>query len=603
MATFRLINNLCIRARNHGGCAPTLLRGRRALAVAAAAAVDSVPQPPSPLMECVVGIETSCDDTGVAVIGWPVVEAPAGGGAAAAPDDARLAGAVVLCDVLASQAAIHAPYAGVVPHFAARAHELNLPPVYRRAMEVAGLPQLAQPQSSPPASPSPPPARRVVAVGATAGPGLSLCLRAGFASGLAAAAALGVPFVPVNHLEAHLLVPRLVYRPAGLPFPYLVLLVSGGHSLVALAHGVGRYTVLGGTKDDSLGEAFDKVARMLGAPAVLAQLEAADAAATPPVTSAARPVAAGTSAAAAAAAAPHQEDYDMLRAPGAADGAVPAAAGSGDDDRSRADAVRAQLRDARYSPSGRQPLHISFQHKPAAAADAAGAPSPPQPTPPTADAPANAHLGATLERLAKRGNEHAVKLPVPLRAAGGPVSLAFSFSGLKSAIHRFVTAQVAAHGGALPPQLAADTAASFQRTATAHVCDQLARALAWCDLQAAIGAGDVGGGAGGLGLPPVRSVVVVGGVASNGYLRAAITELCASRGKAAAFPPPRYCTDNGVMVAWATAERVAAGLVPELPAGVDGAVHRDDGSGGGGTPRWDIDPRWRLGAPPPVAHD
>ena len=597
-------------------------------------------------LDCVVGIETSCDDTGVSVIGWP----------RGRPHEAR-----VLSDVLASQAAIHAPYAGVVPHFAARAHALNLPRVYGRALELAEV-DLARNNCS---SGAPRSRRNVLAVGTTSGPGLSMCLRAGWAQGQQAAQQLGAPFLPINHLEGHLLVPRLVYGPSALPFPYLVLLVSGGHTLIALASGVGRYTVLGGTKDDSLGECFDKVARMIGAQDALAVLEAqqqqqqcsissahsggseyaeaehegADQLASPALQSVAKAA---------------REDIDMLadihldEKDGGKAYSTPKAAA--DALEARASALRERLRAPDLSLPGLPPQALKVAFK-SAASSSASQPSPSSSSsvePPSSAIPSSAsssshsptrpatpmHLGAALERLARYGNEEAIKLPVPLRAAPGPLTLSFSFSGLKSAINRFVTSmqqsQRAAEsessgprspecqkhgqqrGGGddksgvppLPPQLTADIAASFQLTATRHIVEQLARAIAYCDLRTGLAA--VGAASGGeaasesarvsdpspttssssSSFPPVRSVVVAGGVASNAYIRSALAELCAASGKALFVPPPRYCTDNGVMIAWATAERVQAGLQPTLS-------QPDQWE-------WDIDPRWKLGSPPPV---
>jgi N6-L-threonylcarbamoyladenine synthase len=174
----------------------------------------------------VLGIETSCDETAVAVL------SPEG---------------QVLAEHVLSQTD-HAAYGGVVPEIAARAHLANLPAMIARVLDEAGVAPAG-----------------LGAVAGTAGPGLigGLIVGSGVAKGIALAT--GAPFVAVNHLEAHALTPRLPgLDPAGAPFPYLVLLVSGGHCQCVLAEGVGRYVRLGGTVDDAAGEAFDKVAKLLG---------------------------------------------------------------------------------------------------------------------------------------------------------------------------------------------------------------------------------------------------------------------------------------------------------------------------------------------------
>ena len=180
---------------------------------------------------CVLGIETSCDETACAVL---------------AADGAILAEAVL------SQSA-HAAFGGVVPEIAARAHLAHLPELVRRVLDEAGI-----------APPS------LGAIAASCGPGLIGGLIVGSGLGKGLALALGVPFVPVNHIEAHALTARLPSLAVpglvegGAPFPYLLLLVSGGHCQCLAVEGLGRYRRLGGTIDDAAGEAFDKVAKLLG---------------------------------------------------------------------------------------------------------------------------------------------------------------------------------------------------------------------------------------------------------------------------------------------------------------------------------------------------
>jgi N6-L-threonylcarbamoyladenine synthase len=174
----------------------------------------------------VLGIETSCDETAAAVV--------------------RLSstGVEVLSDRIASQTEDHALYGGVVPEIAARAHVERLDGLIRLAMADAGLGWDA-----------------LSGVAATAGPGLIGGVMAGLSTAKAIALARGLPLLAVNHLEGHALSPRLVEDVA---FPYLLLLVSGGHCQFVLVEGVGRYRRLGSTIDDAAGEAFDKTAKLLG---------------------------------------------------------------------------------------------------------------------------------------------------------------------------------------------------------------------------------------------------------------------------------------------------------------------------------------------------
>jgi N6-L-threonylcarbamoyladenine synthase len=176
----------------------------------------------------ILGIESSCDETAAAVL------------------DAQ---GRVLADAVLSQAE-HARYGGVVPEIAARAHLAHLPGLVRGVLAEAGV------------APS-----GLGGVAASAGPGLigGLVVGTGLAKGIALGA--GVPFLAVNHLEAHALTARLPgLVPGGAPFPYLLLLVSGGHCQCVAVEAVGRYLRLGGTLDDAVGEAFDKAAKMLGLP-------------------------------------------------------------------------------------------------------------------------------------------------------------------------------------------------------------------------------------------------------------------------------------------------------------------------------------------------
>lgn len=183
----------------------------------------------------VLGIETSCDDTGAAVI-------ELGG-----------RGAVVLGEAKVSQAELHNPWGGVVPTLAADAHQQQIDAVVAAALLQAGISE----------DPS-----RLSAIAVTAGPGLSACLQVGVDAAEALSARYGVPVIPIHHMEAHALVVRMqagdIPGEPHVKFPFLCCLLSGGHTLLLVAHGVGRYTQLGTTCDDALGEAYDKVARILG---------------------------------------------------------------------------------------------------------------------------------------------------------------------------------------------------------------------------------------------------------------------------------------------------------------------------------------------------
>lgn len=337
----------------------------------------------------VLGIESSCDETAAAVL------------------DAE---GRVLAEAVLSQLADHAAYGGVVPEIAARAHLLHLPGLVSRVMEQAGA-GFAD----------------LGGVAATTGPGLigGLIVGSGFGKGIAVAH--GLPFVAVNHLEAHALTARLPgLVEGGAPFPYLLLLVSGGHCQLVSVEAVGRYRRLGGTIDDAVGEAFDKVGKLLGLPW-----------------------------------------------PG----------------------------------------------------------------------------GPALEKLAAKGDAARHAFPRPMKGRHG---CDFSFSGLKTAVAHVVAGFP---DGALPAEAAADIAAGFQAAVVEVLADRTRQALEM--------------------VPDARLLVAAGGVAANGAVRAALTEAAASRGVTLVAPPPRLCTDNAVMVAWAGIERLRLGLSD----GVDAAPR----------PRWPLE--------------
>lgn len=328
----------------------------------------------------VLGIETSCDETA----------------AAAVRRDADGAG-TVLSDIVLSQIEDHAAFGGVVPEIAARAHVEALDGVVKAALSEAGR-TLAD----------------IDAVAATAGPGLIGGVLVGLTTAKAIALAAGKPLIAVNHLEGHALTARLT---EGIAFPYLLLLVSGGHSQFLAVEDVGTYRRLGSTIDDALGEAFDKAAKLLGLP------------------------------------------Y-----PG----------------------------------------------------------------------------GPAVEAAALSGDPKRFPLPRPLIDRPGAD---FSFSGLKTAV------RLAAENAApLSDQDVADLCASFQAAVTDIVANRAGHAM-----RAFAGAHDGDG-----------VLVAAGGVAANQALRAALRDAAERHGFRLVVPPPRLCSDNGVMIAWAGAERFARGLVDPL---------------------------------------
>jgi N6-L-threonylcarbamoyladenine synthase len=329
-----------------------------------------------------LGIETSCDETATAVLD---------------------ASGHVLAEAVLSQEREHAPYGGVVPEIAARAHLAILPDQLRQVMHRAGI-GFAD----------------LAGVAASGGPGLIGGLIVGSQVAKGIAIAHGLPYVAVNHLEAHALTARLPgLVPDGAGFPYLLLLLSGGHCQCVAVEGVGRHVRLGGTIDDAVGEAFDKVAKLLG-----------------------------------------------LGWPG----------------------------------------------------------------------------GPALETLAAGGDARRYAFPRPLHGRAG---CDFSFSGLKTAVAH----EVKRHGeGALPLQEAADIAAGFQRAVVDVLADRATHAMAMMRSRA----------------PHARLLVLAGGVAANGPVRAAMTETADAAGFALVAPPMRLCTDNAVMVAWAGMERLRLGLVDSL---------------------------------------
>ena len=175
----------------------------------------------------ILGIESSCDETAVAVIRDNGDEIP-----------------TILSNIVSSQFDIHKKFGGVVPELAARSHLEKIDLITNKALEESKIKL-----------------NEIDAVAATAGPGLIVCLTVGLNFGKAFALSLKKPFIAVNHLEGHALSPKLNSK---LNYPYLLLLISGGHTQYLSVEGLGKYKRLGTTIDDALGEAYDKTAKLLG---------------------------------------------------------------------------------------------------------------------------------------------------------------------------------------------------------------------------------------------------------------------------------------------------------------------------------------------------
>ena len=332
----------------------------------------------------VLGIETSCDETGIGLV----------------------RGHTLLADAIASSVDEHARFGGVVPEVASRAHVEAMVPTVHRALDEANV-RLAD----------------IDAIAVTSGPGLTGALLVGVAAAKGYALALGKPLYAVNHLAAHVAVDALAHGP--LPQPCIALLVSGGHSSLVLVPDLASEIVpLGATVDDAAGEAFDKVARVLGLPF-----------------------------------------------PG----------------------------------------------------------------------------GPFIDRAARDGDAQSIAFP---RGMTGPRDPAydFSFSGLKTAVARWVEARQRA-GDDIP---VADVAASFQEAVVDVLTTKAVRA---CKEKG------------------VDHLVIGGGVAANSRLRALAEQRCAAAGIRLRVPPPKLCTDNGAMVAALGAELVARDVEPSsLDFGADSAL-------------------------------
>lgn len=331
----------------------------------------------------VLGIESSCDETAAAIVN----------------DRREILGECVLTQLE------HKTYGGVVPEIAARCHLEHIDEILEETFKRAGI----QPCN-------------IDAVAASAGPGLIGGVVIGVMAAKALALALDKPFIAVNHLEGHALCARLS---DDVEYPYLLLLVSGGHCQILIVKGVGDFERLGTTIDDAAGEAFDKVAKMLG-----------------------------------------------LGYPG----------------------------------------------------------------------------GPMIEKMAELGNEDRFVLPRPLWNSG---DCNLSFSGLKTAVRKIIESYSPDNNiehAILRKQDVADICAGFQLAATESLLHKLKTAIA--DFRTRY--------------PQGKDLVVSGGVAANIYLRQKLQQLADTEGLKFAAPPIRFCTDNGVMIAWAGMERALKGMYDDL---------------------------------------
>src|SRR5256886_3674869 len=330
----------------------------------------------------VLGIETTCDETAASV-----VERLADGSGR------------ILSNVVRSQTDEHARFGGVVPEIAARAHIDLLDGIVDRAMKDAGVGY-----------------DKLSAVAAAAGPGLIGGVIVGLTTAKAIAMVHDTPLIAVNHLEAHALTPRLT---CALAFPYCLFLASGGHTQIVAVVGVGQYVRLGTTVDDAMGEAFDKVAKMLSLP------------------------------------------Y-----PG----------------------------------------------------------------------------GPEVERAAASGDPRRFTFPRPML---GRPDANFSLSGLKTAGRNEAHPMTP-----LEPQDGSDLCASFHAAGLESTADRLSVGLRLFHEK----------------FGPPRALVAAGGVAANHAIRGALQDVAAKAQTTLIIPPPALCTDNGAMIAWAGAERLALGLTDTMDA-------------------------------------
>ncbi|XP_064112621.1 tRNA N6-adenosine threonylcarbamoyltransferase, mitochondrial-like [Macrobrachium nipponense] len=334
--------------------------------------------------QVVLGIETSCDDTGAAVVS----------------EDGEILG-----EDLYSQQKIHLLHGGIIPPIANRLHAERIESVVTTAIERSGVSL-----------------NEIDAIATTVKPGLSLSLCVGINYGKKLALSANKPFIPIHHMEAHALTIRMIEK---VEFPFLVLLISGGHSLLVLARSLDEWSIIGKSVDDAPGEALDKGARRL------------------------------------------------------------------------------KLRNIPELSS------------------MCG--------------------GQAIEYLARDGNPRAFDFPTPMWKYS---DCTFSFSGLKFTLKKTVEKleeEYEIEGGRIIPQVK-DVCASYQYAITKHIVRQTQRAMVYVETREL--------------LPKENyTLVVSGGVACNQYIRRALSLLCTEMGYRLVCPPPKLCTDNGIMIAWNGMER------------------------------------------------
>jgi len=217
----------------------------------------------------ILAVETSCDDTCVAII--EIKNSPVATGSRKMQEKFKIKSFEILANIVSSQIKIHAKYGGVYPTIAVREHEKNLPTVLYKALKQSKLSKIFNETSNPKSKIK---NLGIDAIAVTVGPGLDPCLWAGINFAKKLAMEWNIPLVPVNHIEGHILVNWLSPISSKLRiqnyklqiFPAICLIVSGGHTQIILMEKIGKYKIIGETRDDAAGECFDKTARIIGLP-------------------------------------------------------------------------------------------------------------------------------------------------------------------------------------------------------------------------------------------------------------------------------------------------------------------------------------------------
>ena len=428
----------------------------------------------------ILGIETSCDDTACAIV---------------------TKSGFVVSEAIKSQVSIHENWGGVVPTLAKEAHQNAIDDVVEECLRKAGVTDIG---------------KQVSAVAVTVGPGLSMCLRVGVRKAQKISGEYGIPIVPVHHMEAHCLVARVKEEEWNssreeeeeeengvAKFPFVALLVSGGHNVLLKVEGVGRYTILGQTLDDAIGEAYDKTARLLGLPVGGGGGPALEKLA--------------------------KEYEEIVLEP-------------------RREQARKEIE---------QEAHITDE---------------------------------VFEKIVRKKVKNPIRFTVPLRKRK---TCDFSFAGLKTNVRLAIEKHLGAVVDESKPEqkvlpsenwdgienreTRAAIAHAFQTAAVTHLEDRVSRALEWVESD---------------GVSPT-CLVVAGGVASNQKIRKSLLQIGSNHSIDVVFPKPSWCTDNGVMVAWAGIERLNLALGVEKPVPRNSEAVRKDEKDRDVQVR--LKPRWPLG--------